>query len=317
MTSRDATTPRSAPPPGAVPLIPAAAFVLVWSSGYIAGPAGVAVVEPFTLLSLRFALAALLLAPLAWWLRGPMRMTRDEVVRVGAVGLVLNGVQFGLMYVAFELGLGATLAALLHSLSPVLTVVLAGLLLGERLTRVQVAGFAAGVVGVLVVLGPDVDGAGGPVGLVLGVASLLALSLGTLGQRWIHVSADPIWSATVQCAVAALPLGVVALAVEGTGGVDDPVLGLAAIGYIAGINSVVGLLLLGVLVRRGGASAGASVFFLMPPVTAVLAWVAFGDTLGPRQVVGLALSVVGVAVATRAGRARRAAATPRLEEPTA
>ena len=71
------------------------------------------------------------------------------------------------------------------------------------------------------------------------------------------------------------------------------------------------------LVRRGGASAGASVFFLMPPVTAVLAWVAFGDTLGPRQVVGLALSVVGVAVATRVGRARRAAATPRLEEPTA
>ncbi|ANH38571.1 putative amino-acid metabolite efflux pump [Nocardioides dokdonensis FR1436] len=315
MTSRDRTTSRTAPPPGAVPLLPAAAFVLVWSSGYIAGPAGVDVVEPFTLLTLRFGVAALLLAPLAWWLRGPMRMTRHELLRVGAVGLVLNAIQFGLMYVGFALGLGATLAALLHSLSPVLTVVLAGLLLGERLTRVQVAGFAAGVVGVLVVLGPDVDGAGGWLGLGLGVASLLALSLGTLGQRWIHVSADPIWSATVQCAVATVPLGLVALAFEGTGGVQDPGQGLVAVLYLAAVNSVAGLLLLGVLVRRGGASAGASVFFLMPPVTAVLAWVAFGDTLGPRQVIGLALSVVGVAVATRAGRARRL--TPRLEEPTA
>ncbi len=131
MTSRDRTTTRTAPPPGAVPLLPAAAFVLVWSSGYIAGPAGVDVVEPFTLLTLRFGVAALLLAPLAWWLRGPMRMTRHELLRVGAVGLVLNAVQFGLMYVGFALGLGATLAALLHSLSPVLTVVLAGLLLGR------------------------------------------------------------------------------------------------------------------------------------------------------------------------------------------
>ncbi len=313
MTSRDASTPRTAPPPGAVPLVPAAAFVLVWSSGYIAGPAGVTVVEPFTLLALRFALAAVLLAPLAWWLRGPFRMTRDEVVRVGAVGLVLNAIQFGLVYVAFGVGLGATLAALLHSLSPVLTVVLAGLLLGERLRRVQVVGFAAGVVGVLVVLGPDVDQAGGALGVTLGVASLLALSLGTLGQRWIHVTADPIWSATVQCAVAAVPLAVVALAVEGTSGVLDPAGGLLAILWIAGINSVVGLLLLGVLVRRGGAGAGASVFFLMPPVTAVLAFFAFGDTLGAREILGLTLSVVGVAIATRGGRARSVT----LTEPTA
>lgn len=76
----------------------------------------------------------------------------------------------------------------------------------------------------------------------------------------------------------------------------------AAVLWLAGVNSVLGLLLLGVLVRRGGAGAGASVFFLMPPVTAVLAYVVLGDTFGPLELVGLALSTVGVAVATRVRR---------------
>lgn len=177
--------------PAQVPLLPAAAFVLVWSSGYIAGPAGVAAMAPFSVLVLRFAVAALLLYPLARWLRGPLVISRADLGRVAASGLAMNALLFGLMYVAFERGMSATLGALLHSLSPVLTAVLAGVFMGERLTRRQVLGFAAGVLGVVVVLGPDVDDAGGLVGLTLGLLSLLCLSLGTLGQRWIGVRADP------------------------------------------------------------------------------------------------------------------------------
>ena len=81
-----------------------------------------------------------------------------------------------------------------------------------------------------------------------------------------------------------------------------------AIGYLAVVNSIVGLVLLGILVRAGGAGAASSVFFLMPPVTAVLAWLAFGDTLSARELVGLGIAVVGVAIATRSwGRDDRAA----------
>ncbi|MGB0191699.1 MAG: DMT family transporter [Nocardioides sp.] len=187
MTSR---APVAAPLVG-VPFWPAAAFVLVWSSGYVAGPAGVEAVSPFWVLVLRFAGAALMLYPLARFTRGALRISREDLVRVAASGLVMNGLLFGTMYAAFELGLQATLGALLHSLSPVLTAVLAG------------------------------------------------------------------------------------------------------------VNSVLGLLLLGLLVRRGGAGASASVFFLMPPVTAVLAWVLLDERLTGPAVLGLALSTVGVAVATR------------------
>lgn len=274
-------------------------FVLVWSSGYIAGPAGVDAVAPFTLLALRFALAALILVPLARWRRGPLRMDRTTLARVALVGVTMNALQFGLMYLAFDAGLGATLGALLHSLSPVLTVILAGVLLGERVHRVQVLGLAIGVAGVALVLGPDVDAAGGTLGVTLGLLSMLTLSLGTMGQRWIPRGTDPWWSASVQFAVSVPPLAVLALVIDGTDGITDAGQGLTALLYLAAINSVVGLLLLGSLVRRGGAGASSSVFFLMPPVTAVMAYVVLGDTLGPLELVGLVVAVVGVAVATR------------------
>jgi drug/metabolite transporter (DMT)-like permease len=282
-----------------LPLVPAAGFVLVWSSGYIAGPYGVEAMSPLMLVALRFVLAALLAWILARVLRGPLRVSRADAVRIGLSGLMLNGVQFGAIYLAFDAGLGATLASLLHSLSPVLTAVLAAVFLRERLSPVQVAGFVVGVLGVLLVLGPDVDEAGGAFGLVYGVISVLGLSVGTLGQRWIGHAPDPLWSATIQFGVAAPPLLVLALVVEGTDVVTDPAAAGISLVYLAVVNSILGLGLLGILVRARGAGAAASVFFLMPPVTAVLAWLVLGETLDAREVIGLVITVVGVAAATR------------------
>ena len=148
-------------------------------------------------------------------------MDRGTVGRVAAVGLVMNALQFGLMYVAFDLGLGATLASLFHALSPVLTVLLAAALLGERVTRVQVGGFVVGVAGVLIVLGADLGHAGGPAAVVIGMLSMLTLSLGTLGQRWIGASPDLLWSAALQFAVSAPPLLVLGWLTEGVWPVTD------------------------------------------------------------------------------------------------
>ncbi|NHA67448.1 DMT family transporter [Phycicoccus flavus] len=295
-------------PLGALPLVPAGAFVLVWCSGYIAGPASVRAVGPFTALATRFVLAALVTALLARVLRGPLRIRGAALVRVGLVGLMMNAVVFGLIYVAFDAGMGATLGSLLHALSPVLTALLAGVLLGERLTRLQVVGFVLGVVGVVVVLGPDVDQAGGLLGIGFGLASLVGLSLGTLGQRWYHdpsaagPAPDPLWAAAVQFAVCVPPLAVLALTLEGVHPVADPVAGVVSVVWLALVNSIVGLLLLGMLVRRGGAGASASLFFVCPPVTALLAWLTFGTTLDLREWLGILVAVVGVAVATGVGR---------------
>jgi drug/metabolite transporter (DMT)-like permease len=298
------------PAPASLPLLPAAAFVLVWCSGYIAGPAAVEAVSPFWALAVRFVLAAVVTVAVARVVSGRMRLGRSVLTRLSLVGLVMNGLVFALMYVAFDLGMGATLAALLHSLSPVLTALLAGVVLHERLTRLQVLGFVLGVVGVLVVLGPDVSEAGGALGIAFGVASLVALSLGTLGQRWYHLGdpdapdrPDPLWAAAVQFAVCVPPLLVVAMLLEGAPTVADPAAATVSVLWLALVNSLAGLLLLALLVRRGGAGASASLFFVCPPVTALLAWLFFGSTLDLREGVGIVVAVVGVAIAT--GVARR------------
>lgn len=282
-----------------LPLLPAVAFVLVWSSGYISGPAAVDAAAPFTVLGWRFVVAAVLAAALALALRLPPRMDRTTLGRVALVGLVMNGVQFGLMYVAFDLGLGATLASLFHALSPVLTALLAAALLGERVSPVQVLGFVVGVVGVLLVLSADLGHAGGPVAVLVGGLSMLTLSLGTLGQRWIGAAPDLLWSAAVQFAVSAPPLLVLGWATEGAWPVTDGQQALVAVLYLAIVNSIVGLVLLSLLVLRGGSGAAASLFFLSPPVTAVLAWLVLDETLSPLQLVGLVVAVIGVGAATR------------------
>ena len=285
-----------------VPAAPGAAFVLVWSSGYIAGPYGVTAMAPLTLVGVRFALATVLVAILARVLHGPLRIDRATALRIAGVGLVMNGLQFSAMYLAFAAGLGATLGALLHSLSPVLTVLLAGVLLGERLSPTQLAGFVIGVAGVLLVLGPDIESAGGVTGVLWATLSVLGLSLGTLGQRWIGHAPDPFWSAAIQFGVSAPPVLLLALAVEGTDTVYDVRRAGIALAYLAVVNSIIGLALLGLLVRAQGAGVAASIFFLMPPVTAVLAWALLGERLSGRELVGLVVAVTGVAIATRLSR---------------
>ncbi|RYC14644.1 DMT family transporter [Nocardioides zhouii] len=292
-------TPRTG---STLPLVPAAAFVLVWSSGYISGPAAVDAAAPFAVLGWRFVIAALLGAGLALALRRPTRMDRATLGRVAAVGLVMNALQFGLMYVAFDLGLGATLASLFHALSPVLTALLAAALLGERVSMLQVLGFVVGVAGVLIVLGSDLGHAGGPIAVLVGGLSMLTLSLGTLGQRWIGAQPDLLWSAAVQFAVSAPPLLVLSWLTEGAWPVTDTGQAVGSVLLLAIVNSIVGLMLLALLVLRGGSGAAASLFFLSPPVTAVLAWLVLDETLSITQLIGLVVAVVGVAAATRTRR---------------
>lgn len=286
-----------------LPVLPAAAFVLVWSSGYIAGPAGVDAVSPFSLLFLRFVLAAVVLGAVALVLRRPTGMHRRTAARVALVGLVMNAFQFGLMYVAFDLGLPATLASMFHALSPVLTVLLAAAVLGERVRPVQVLGFFVGVVGVVLVLGPDVHEAGGVLAVGCGAASMLMLSLGTLGQRWIGEHPDPMWSATVQFAASAPPMLAIGLLTEGTHPVHDAAGAAVALVWLVLVNSIAGLLLLAALVRRGGAGVAGSLFFLAPPATAVMAWLVLHETLDRRELAGLLVCVAGVGAATWRRRA--------------
>jgi drug/metabolite transporter (DMT)-like permease len=278
-------------------------FVLVWSTGFVGAKYGLPYAEPFTFLALRLALAGALLAGLAVVLRAGLP-TRAQTGRAGVAGLLLHAGYLGGVFFAIDSGLPASVAAVVVSLQPVLTAALATRLLGERLVAVQWLGLVLGVGGVALVLAPGLASAAGEDGafpLVGVVSCLVALLSGAAGTLWQKKHGDdiPLLSGTtVQYAAAALALVTVAAATE-TMAIEWTADFVAALVWLVGPLSIGAVLLLLFLLRRGSASGVSSLLYLVPPATAVEAYLLFGEKLPLLSLAGVVVTTVGVAIVLR------------------
>ena len=278
-------------------------FVLLWSTGFVGAKYGLPYAEPFTFLALRLALAGALLAVLATVLRAA-RPGRAQTGRAAVAGLLLHAGYLGGVFFAIDSGLPASVAAVVVSLQPVLTAALASRLLGERLVAVQWLGLALGVGGVALVLAPGLASAAGaegsfpPGGVVSCLAALLCGTAGTLWQK-AHGDGIPLlWGTAVQYAAAALALVAVAGATEAMT-IEWTAEFVAALVWLVLPLSLGAVLLLLVLLRRGSASGVSSLLYLVPPATAVEAYLLFGEQLPPLSLAGVVVTTVGVALVLR------------------
>jgi drug/metabolite transporter (DMT)-like permease len=278
--------------------------VLLWSTGFVGAKYGLPYAEPFTFLALRLALAGVLLAGLTVVLRAGWPATRAQVGRAGVAGLLLHAGYLGGVFFAIDTGLPSSVAAVVTSLQPVLTAALATRLLGERLVAVQWLGLVVGVLGVALVLAPGLAGAAGEEGAfpLLGVATcLLALLAGTGGTLWQKKHGDeiPLLSGTaVQYAAAAVVLLALAGATE-TMTIEWTAEFVVALAWLVLALSLGAVLLLLLLLRRGSASGVSSLLYLVPPATAVEAYLLFGEELPLLSLVGVVVTTVGVALVLR------------------
>jgi len=277
-------------------------FVLLWSSGYLVGAVGARQVPPLALTTWRFLLAGVLLALVALVTRAPWprggRAWRDLVI----TGVLLQGVQFAGAYLALAAGVSAGLTALVLCLSPVLVALLSGPVLGEPLGAAGWWGSGLAVLGALVA-GADHLGVGGtPAGLGFLLLGLVGFAAGTLYQKRAGAAMDLRTGSTVQLLAAAALVAPLAVLTEGGLPVPTTGVGLAALLWIALVNSIVGALLLFVLLRRGTGAATSGLLYLVPPVTAVLAVPLLGEPLALRTVVGLAITLAGVVLVHRDGK---------------
>jgi drug/metabolite transporter (DMT)-like permease len=270
-------------------------FVLLWSSAFIAGVIGVDAAPPLLLLFARFAAAGLLLAVFALAVRAPWPRGR-ALAHVAVSGLLIQAVQFGALYTALDMGLPAAVVALVQGLNPVVIAMLAALLPGERVTGRQWAGFALGAAGVVLAVADRL--AFSPLGIVLCLAGLLSLSLGTLYQQRFVPGMDVRTGTAAQFLSAAVPLGALSLLTETPHITHWGAFG-AALGWMVLVNSIGAFVLLNLMLRRAPATRVAALFFLIPSVTAVLAWAAVGQSLNAAAVAGLALGGAGTALAGR------------------
>jgi drug/metabolite transporter (DMT)-like permease len=275
----------------------AVAFVVLWCTGYPAGLIAVQHAAPFTILFLRFAFAAAIFAAMALAVRA-RRPAWREVAHNAVVGVLSLAVSFGGIYEALRLGIGTGIAALFIGALPLATATI-GVLLGERMRAVQWAGLAFGLAGVVLVLQGRFGGNGAAAAYTASTVSLFALAAGTHYQKRRAATIDLRVGLAVQHAVAALALLPAAALVEHFR-IDASATFAGALTWLVLVNSVGGFALLFALLRGGAATEVATLFFLMPPVTALMGWLVLGERLAPAMIPGFALVAFGVWLGTRA-----------------
>ena len=280
-------------------LLPAL-FVLLWCTGYLVVRIAMPDAGPVRFLSWRFGLAAVLLAIAAIALRAPWARRRIDYVHMAVVGLLLHGIGLGGVWVALDLGVETGVAALVMGTQPLITAALAVGFIGERIDRRAGAGLALGFVGVTLVIHHKLTGVGEPAGLAAVVVAVVSMTIGMLYQKRRCAHIDMITSTTVQLAVAGVAAFAAAWWID-----DRPVEWtlriFAALGWSVLVLSIGATLVLYMLLRRGDASRVASLLYLVPPLTAVMAWIGFGETLAPFTVVGMVLTATGVALVAGTG----------------
>ena len=278
-----------------------AVFVLLWSTGFIAGKFGMPHAGPFTFLELRYLIVIVLLTIFAQATRAPWPR-RDQILPIAISGLFVHAGYLGGVFAALSFGVEAGVAALVAGLQPVLTAALAGPLLGEKITSRQWTGLCLGLAGVVLVVRTKLGlGLGTPLGMGFSLFAMLSITVGTLWQKRFCAHMDLRSGGVIQFAASALVTLPIAFWAEGfrVEWVTDFVL---ALGWLCLVLSIGAISAMYVLIRRGAAAEVASLFFLVPPTTAIIAWLLFRETLDPLSMVGMAMTVLAVAIVTYRSR---------------
>lgn len=283
-------------------------FVVLWSTGFIGARYAMPFAEPLGFLAIRFGLSFLILLAARLVLRRPglpMRLAIHAMI----AGALLHGAYLGFVFWAIHGGFPAGLCAVIVSMQPILVAAFAAMSLGETVTWRQWTGIALGLVGSVLVLLPKLgftDPGITPVTIAACVLALLAISAGTLWQKRFVGQADLLAGTLWQYLGATLAVAIPALLLEEGRFTWNPSLVVSLLWLVFGL-SLGAIFLLMAMIKNGAVSKVASLFYLVPAVTVLMAFVLFGETLNLVQLFGMVVSGAGVALATAQGSTRRRA----------
>lgn len=277
------------------------AFIFVWASGYIAAKYGLPYAEPLTFLSLRYAAVIVLMLVLSTVGRAPWPSDRRTIGHIAVAGILIQAGYLGGVWCAIRLGMPAGVAALIVNTQPILT----GLLspsVGESVSRRQWAGLVLGFVGVtLVVSNRIVAFSLPPAALALCLFALGTMTVGVLYQKRNCPSFDPRSGQVIQFAASLVVTLPFALLLENNQ-ISWTSSFWFALAWSVFVLSGIGISLLFLMIRTGTVTTVTSYFYLAPPLTALMAWLAFGETLSLVGWIGMAITLVGVALVVRQPR---------------
>jgi drug/metabolite transporter (DMT)-like permease len=269
-------------------------FVLLWSTGFIGAKLGLPYAEPATFLVIRFVAVLALLLPLCLVLRAPWPATRAEFLHMALAGALIQGGYLGGVFLSLSKGMPAGASSLITALQPILAAVLGSWLLGERTNARQWLGLVLGIAGVALVVREKwaLEGVGF-LATALSVVALLSISVGAIWQKRHCARVDLRTGAAIQFGAALLVLAPYSLFFE-TRQITWSAELLIAIVWLVFALSLGAVFLLFWLIRHGAATKVASLMYLVPPCTALIAWPLFGETYTAFSAAGMALAMLGV-----------------------
>jgi len=272
-------------------------FVFLWSTGFIGVKYGIPYAPPFYFIAIRMAIAACLLFIAISFLRKSQPITRAIIWPSTLIGLTLHGAYLGGCFFAVSRGMPAGVAALIVSLQPVLVSLFAAKYLNEPLRPRAVLGLTLGLVGLFVVVIPRINMTGtNAISLVAVAASVIGLLGGTSGtilQKKYGGAIPTLAGTSIQYAATALVLLVLALLFEEPNIIWSPEF-IGALTWLVLALSFGAILLLFFLLSQGSAASVSSLYYLVPAVTALIAYFLFDEHISTLSLIGTAITVVGV-----------------------
>src|SRR5262252_6342384 len=275
-----------------------ALFVLLWSTGFIGARYGMPYIEPLTFLAVRMGFAVVIMAAIAL-LAGARRPNANEIGHSLVAGSLVHGLTLGGVFTAISQGVPAGISALVLGLQPIATSTLANRFMGAKITQLQSVGLALGLVGVLLVLHDrNIVMAGSVLGWVASFLALIGITLGTLYQKRYCGGIDWRTGNLIQYAGAGVlfTLGAFAFETREIHWTGELVFAMA---WLVLVLSIAAVGLMYWLIRRSTATGFASLFYLVPVVTAFFAFILFDERLDWISVLGMVICAAGVALVNR------------------
>lgn len=284
-------------------------FVLLWSTGFIGARFGLPYIEPMTFLGVRMVFVVIIMAIIAI-LGGAKLPSRPEIMHSVVTGLLMHGLYLGGVFVAISQGVPAGVSALIPGLQPILTSVIANRFMGEAVSRLQWFGLVLGLVGVALVLHDrQMVAEGSVLGWVASIVSLIGVTLGALYQKRFSGNVDWRSGNVFQYAGVTVMYWVASFAFE-TRVIHWNGELIFAIAWLVLVLSIAGVGLMYWLIRRSAATGFASLFYLVPAVTELMAYILFGEKLDALSIAGMVVCAAGVLLVNRGARVTPARATP-------
>jgi drug/metabolite transporter (DMT)-like permease len=278
-------------------------FVLMWATGFVVARLSAPHADPLTFLGIRFPIAGVLFALIALALAAPWPGAR-QAFHASVAGAFLHGGYLGPVYWAVAHGMPAGVSALIVGLQPLMTAIIASWMVQERISLRHWAGLGVGILGVALVVSPKLELGHGladgitPLTTAVNLLGALSISFGTVYQKRFATALNLASGGAWQYVGASLAVLIPALLLEDLR-FDGSVQAWFALGWSVIVLSLGAITLLMLMIRLGDVGRVSSLIFLVPGVSALMAYVLFGETLSLIQIAGMAVCAAAVLIVTR------------------